>query len=64
MSSTPLQRRLIGSDPNQVPRNGMLGRMAWADPDNMPPMKSVLQVKEDGTISDLPIDPVICGMLF
>jgi hypothetical protein len=61
--STPLQRRLIGSDPNQVPTNAMLGRMAWADPD-MPPMKGVVQVDPDGVISDLPIDPVISGMLF
>jgi hypothetical protein len=36
MTATPTQRRLIGSDPNQIPLNGMLGRMAFLDPENLP----------------------------
>jgi hypothetical protein len=32
-------KRLIGSDPNQVSLNGMLGRMAWLDPEALPPLR-------------------------
>lgn len=36
------QRRLIGSDPNQVPLNGMLGRMAFMDPDGLPASTAII----------------------
>jgi hypothetical protein len=42
MTATPTQRRLIGSDPNQIPLNGMLGRMAFLDPENLPPIETPL----------------------
>lgn len=31
-------QRLIGTEPNQVPLNQMLGRMAFVDPDAVPPL--------------------------
>jgi hypothetical protein len=52
MTATPTQRRLIGSDPNQVPLNGMLGRMAFLDPVELPEIEA-RQVSTPLLLADL-----------